>query len=133
MSNEATHAVRSQTRGWQNTALWIVKIVVALVFLAAGLAKLAGVQAMIDVFNTIGLGQWFRYVTGAVEVIGAVVLLIPSRAVFGALLLACTMVCAVITHLTVLPGSPVPAAILFALSAVIAWVQRDQIRRAIGA
>jgi hypothetical protein len=35
---------------------------VALAFLAAGGAKLAGVQAMIDIFNVIGLGQGFRYV-----------------------------------------------------------------------
>ena len=113
--------------GWRRTALWFVKILVALAFLAAGLAKLAGVQMMINIFDTIGLGQWFRYVTGAIEVIGGILVLIPSLAAFGGLLLACTMVGAVITHLTVLPGSPIPAVILFALSAAIAWVHRDQV------
>ena len=108
-------------------ALWGAKIVVALAFFAAGVAKLAGAQAMIDIFNVIGLGQWFRYVTGAIEVIGAILILIPSLAGIGALLLACTMAGAVITHLTVLPASPLPALILFALSAAIAWLHRDHV------
>jgi putative oxidoreductase len=126
--SEAISTTRPQTaQGWRRAALWVVKILVAVAFLAAGLAKLAGVQAMIDIFNVIGLGQWFRYVTGAIEVIGAILILIPSRAVFGALLLACMMVGAVITHLTVLPASPIPAVILFALSAAIAWMHRDQV------
>jgi putative oxidoreductase len=126
--SEAISTTRPQTgQGWRRAALWVVKTLVAVAFLAAGLAKLAGVQAMIDIFNVIGLGQWFRYVTGAIEVIGAILILIPSRAVFGALLLACTMVGAVITHLTVLPASPIPAVILFALSAAIAWMHRDQV------
>jgi putative oxidoreductase len=102
---------------------------VALAFLAAGGAKLAGVQAMIDIFNVIGLGQGFRYVTGAVEVTGAILMLIPSLAACGALLLACTMVGAVITHLTVLPASPIPALILSVLSAGIAWTHRDQVAK----
>ena len=126
--SEAISTTRPQTaQGWRRAALWGVKILVALAFLAAGVAKLAGVQAMIDIFNVIGLGQWFRYVTGAIEVIGAILILIPSLAGLGALLLACTMAGAVITHLTVLPASPIPALILFALGAAIAWVHRDQV------
>jgi hypothetical protein len=45
----------------------------------------------------------------AVKVTGAILMLISSLATFGALMLACTMVGAVITHLTVLPASPIPA------------------------
>ena len=43
---------------------WALKIVVALVFLAAGGSKLAGVEDMVAVFDQIGFGQWFRYVHG---------------------------------------------------------------------
>lgn len=32
---------------------------------------------MVELFNEIGLGQWFRYLTGGLEVVGAVALLIP--------------------------------------------------------
>ena len=63
----------------------------------------------------------------AVKVTGAILMLISSLATFGALMLACTMVGAVITHLTVLPASPIPALILFALCSPIAWVHRDQV------
>ena len=131
MSEELSITRPQTATGWRRNVLWGVKILVALAFLAAGGAKLAGVQAMIDLFNVIGLGQWFRYVTGAVEVTGAILMLIPSLAAFGALLLACTMVVAVITHLTVLPASPIPALILLVLSAGIAWTHRDQVAKLI--
>jgi putative oxidoreductase len=47
---------------------------------------------MVQVFEAIGFGQWFRYVTGVVEVGGALLLLVPATGFFGALLLAVTMV-----------------------------------------
>ena len=43
-------------------------------------------------FETIGVGQWFRYVTGAIEFASAVLLLTPRFAGVGALLLVPTMV-----------------------------------------
>ncbi|WP_341314016.1 hypothetical protein WN982_01010 [Paraburkholderia sp. IMGN_8] len=55
--SEEVSITRPQTEaGWRRNMLWGVKILVALTFLAARLAKLAGVQAMIDIFNVIGLG-----------------------------------------------------------------------------
>ena len=45
------------------------------------------------------LGQWFRTVTGLVEVTGAIALLIPVTAGLGRLLLAVTMCFAIFTHL----------------------------------
>ena len=64
---------------------WALQGLVAAAFLAAGSAKLAGIPFMVDLFQQIGLGQWFRVVTGAVEVTGAVALLIPGLASVGAL------------------------------------------------
>ena len=78
-------------------------------FLFAGGSKLAGQQAMVDTFGQIGLGQWFRYLTGIIEVGSAVLLLVPSLAFFGAAALVVTMIGAVITHLFVVGGSPAPA------------------------
>ena len=59
--------------------------IVAAAFLAAGSAKLAGVPYMVGLFEQIGLGQWFRVVTGVVEVTGAVALVVPGLASIGAL------------------------------------------------
>ena len=47
--------------------LLALKGLVALAFAAAGLAKLAGVDMMVATFDAIGVGQWFRYVTGIIE------------------------------------------------------------------
>ena len=54
---------------------------------------------MVALFDAIGWGQWFRYATGAIETSAAVALLIPSAAVFGAMLLIPTMIGAVATNL----------------------------------
>ena len=60
-------------------ALWVVQIALAGMFLLAGGSKLLGAPAMVTLFNTIGVGQWFRYVTHMTEespvaIVGATVL-----------------------------------------------------------
>lgn len=105
-------------------ALWVVQIATAGMFLFAGSLKLAGAPPMVAVFDAIGIGQWFRYLTGSIEVVSAVLLLIPSLAFVGALLLVPTMVGAVLTHLIIVGGSPAPAIVLLAASAGIAWARR---------
>lgn len=112
----------------QRRIVWGVRILLALAFGAAGAAKLAGVPQMVQVFDAIGAGQWFRYLTGAVEIVGAVLVLLPAAGFFGALLLAATMVGAVATHLVLIGGSPVPAAVLGLLSAFVAWRLRPAFR-----
>jgi putative oxidoreductase len=105
-------------------ALWIVQIATAAMFLLAGSSKLAGVPAMVGLFGAIGIGQWFRYLTGSIEVVSAILLLIPSLAFFGALLLVPTMVAAVLTHLFIVGGNPAPAIVLGSAAAGIAWTRR---------
>lgn len=99
--------------------LWAARILLALVFGAAGAAKLSGVPMMVEVFTQIGVGQWFRYVTGGVELTGVALLLTPATGLIGALLLTATMIGAVVTHLFVIGGSPVPAFVLGALSGLV--------------
>jgi putative oxidoreductase len=112
---------------WTSAALWVVRGLLALAFVAAGGAKLYGVPMLVDEFEHIGLGQWFRYVTGGLEIIGAILLLLPRKAALGAFLLICIMTGAVITHLFVIGGSAVPAIVLLALNAVVAYAERGQI------
>jgi uncharacterized membrane protein YphA (DoxX/SURF4 family) len=101
--------------------------IIAAAFLTAGLAKLAGVPFMVDLFAQIGLGQWFRVVTGVVEVTGAVALLIPGLASIGALWLGGTMVGAAATHVFVLHTSPAPAIVLGVLNAAVVYLRRDEL------
>ena len=113
-------------------ARWTLQGVVAVAFLGAGAAKLASVPAMVVIFDHIGIGQWFRYVTAVVEITGAVLLMWPGRSGLGALLLACTMAAALFTHFTILGGNWGPAAILFLLNLLIMWLNRAQIEAAFG-
>src|SRR5258707_15204759 len=83
---EMSDSAASQSRAATIT-LWVVRIIIAALFLLAAFMKLTGTQMEVDVFNTVGLGQWFRYVTGLMELIGAVTLLIPAVSAFGAVLL----------------------------------------------
>ena len=101
--------------------VWGVRILLALAFGAAGVAKLAGAQQMVQVFDAVGFGQWFRIVTGVVELAGAVLLLVPATGFFGGVLLLATMVGAVATHLVLIGGSPLPALVLGALAAFVTW------------
>ena len=106
---------------------WTLQGILAAAFLAAGFAKLAGVPFMVDLFEQIGLGQWFRIATGIVEVAGAIALLVPGLASIGALWLGFTMVCAVATHVFVLHTSPVPAIVLGVLNAVVRYLRRNEV------
>jgi putative oxidoreductase len=108
-------------------ALWVTQIALAAMFLFAGGSKLAAAPAMVDLFAAIGLGQWFRYVTGAIEVIAAVALLIPSAAVFGAMLLIPTMFGAAIANLFIGQSPAVPLVLLL-VAAAVAWSRRNQLQ-----
>ena len=46
---------------WKSVSLWIVRGLLAFVFLGAGGAKLYGVPLMVEEFAHMGFGQWFRY------------------------------------------------------------------------
>ena len=108
-------------------ALWVTQIALAAMFLFAGGSKLVGAPAMVTLFNAIGWGQWFRYVTGAIEISAAVALLIPSVAVFGAILLVPTMVGAVTANLF-LGQSPAVPLVLLLVAAAVAWTRRHQLQ-----
>jgi putative oxidoreductase len=101
--------------------LWTLQILSAAMFLFAGSLKLIGVPIMVQEFGVIGLGQWFRYLTGGIEVVSAVLLLIPALAAYGAAALAVTMVGAIITHLFIIGGSPLIPILLLASTVTIAW------------
>ena len=108
--------------------LWVLKVLAAVAFLMAGFAKLTSAEMMVTVFDGVGIGQWFRYVTGAIEVVGAVVLFLPRKAAYGAGILALTMIGAIFTHLALIGGSPVPALVLLVLTATITWAHKDQLK-----
>jgi putative oxidoreductase len=109
-------------------ALWLTQVALALMFLMAGGSRLAGVPAMVSLFDAIGLGQWFRYVTGVIEFTSGIALLVPAAAVFGALLLIPTMLGAIVTDVFIVRASPVVPLLLLLGAAAVAWNRRHQLR-----
>jgi uncharacterized membrane protein YphA (DoxX/SURF4 family) len=112
-----------------NVILWILQSLAAVVFLLAGGAKLAGAAVTIVAFDEIGIGQWFRYVTGGLEVICALLLLILRAAAIGAALLAATMLGAIVTHRFIIGGSPAIAIALLVIMSIVAWKRRPVFSR----
>jgi putative oxidoreductase len=108
-------------------AVWVLQAIVAAAFFAAGGAKLAGAPFMVQLFAQIGIGQWFRHVTGAVEIIGAFALITPRLSSVGGLWLGATMLGAVTAHLFVLHTNPAPAIVLGLLSVTIIYLRRDEL------
>jgi uncharacterized membrane protein YphA (DoxX/SURF4 family) len=130
-----THAnTAAPTRGtgrgkaWHLT-LWVLQVLGAVSFLFAGYQKLAGDPQMVALFATIGLGQWFRYLTGTLEILGAIALLIPRLRVLGALGLVGVMVGALITNFAI-GISPVPALGELLIVAIVAWGRRRELNSA---
>ena len=111
---------RRSSRG-KEIALWSLQALTAAAFLMAGFGKLSGQPMMVQMFEKLGIGQWFRYLTGSIEVVSAILLLVPRFIPVGAALLVCTMIGAVIAHLAVLGGSPVPALILGIFAGIVLW------------
>ena len=109
-----------------NVVLWILQVGAAGMFLMVGFFKLSGDPRMVGLFDAIGLGQWLRYVTGSLEVGGAVLLLIPRLSGLGALLLVSVMLGAVATHLFIVGGSALGATILLIVTGVVAWGRRKR-------
>ncbi len=105
-------------------SVWSLQLVSAAMFLFAGGLKLAGAEPMVQLFDALGVGQWFRYATGGIEVTAAVLLLTPRFAVIGALLLVPTMIGAVATHAFVVGGSSAMPALLGVAAAAIVWLRR---------
>jgi len=77
-----------------NIGDWMIRLGVAIVFLIAGAEKFSATNPnshWVSMFNQIGLGEWFRYFTGVVEVLGAALILIPRTLLIGVALLSVTM------------------------------------------
>jgi putative oxidoreductase len=111
-----------ETRGRQDVLIsWILRLAVAVVFLSVGAAKFEAAGMWVTLFDQIGFGAWFRYLTGILQVAGALLVLLPRTFPIGIALLACTMAGAVAVWI-VRFGAPqnaiIPGVILVALVAI---------------
>ena len=123
---ESTRSGSGSTGKILKVVLWVLQIAAAGMFLMVGFLKLSGNAQLVGLFEAIGLGQWFRYLTGTLEVAGAFLLLLPRTSGLGALMLAGVMTGAVVTHVFIVGGSPLGAIILLVVTGVVAWRRRQR-------
>ncbi len=106
----------------------VLQGLLALAFLMAGSTKLLGIPMQVDSFKRYGYPQWFRLVTGAVEVTGAAGMVVgvwvAEIAIAAGFWLAATMVGAVYTDLFrrggASPSRAAAPAVLLALAVAVA-------------
>jgi uncharacterized membrane protein YphA (DoxX/SURF4 family) len=107
-------------------ALYAAQAVLAAQFAAGGLLKLTGHPQMVDLFTRIGAGQGFRSLIGALELAGAVGLLVPRLCRPAALGLVGLMLGATVTNVAVLGQSPALPVAFLLVSALIAYGRRPR-------
>ena len=81
---------------------WILRLIAAYILLQTLRFKFIGLPESIYIFTKVGMEPWGRLVSGIVELIGAILLLIPRTTAWGALLALGTISGAIYFHLTTL-------------------------------
>src|SRR6266496_108395 len=112
--------------------LWALQALLAIQFAGAVSLKLGGAQQMVDLFTQIGAGQWLRYLVGALELAGAVGLLLPRLSGLAALGLVGLLVGATATNLLVIDQGPWLPLGLLPVSALVTWARWPQTKTLAG-
>ncbi len=108
-------------------AIRVLRVLLGLAFLTIGVANLTGSLHSVQTFAAFGWGQWFRYLTGILDLTGALLVFVPRWTCYGALLLTCTVGLAAVLSLT-RPRDLWPALSLTLLAAMLAWLTRPRKR-----
>ncbi len=104
--------------------LWVLKLVASAFFLYAASLKLASQPNMVAEFGTIGFGQNFRLLTGAIEVIGVALLLWPRTTLYGVGILLCVCAGAFAAQIGPLHGDIIHVLACIAALLGIGWLAR---------
>ena len=114
---------------------WTLRIVVAALFLQTLFFKFTGAPESVYIFETLGAEPWGRIGSGIVELIAAVLLLVPATKIYGALLSLGVISGAIGSHLTKL-GIEVQgdggllfglALVIFVASLALVGLHRDEL------
>ncbi|WP_042169254.1 DoxX family protein [Paenibacillus gorillae] len=103
----------------------VLQSLLAFAFLFSGISKVAGVKMQVESFNHLRLPQWFRVITGLVQLVSVAALIIgywePSWTAAGALLLSLVAIGGFLAH--VRAGDPfkndVPIVVLGVIAIVL--------------
>lgn len=81
---------------------WSVRVVAAVVLLQTLYFKFSAAPESVYIFTRVGAEPWGRIGSGIVELIAAILLIVPRSAWLGAAIAAGVMAGAIISHLTLL-------------------------------
>jgi hypothetical protein len=125
-TTSARRRVAERHRGI-NLAVWVVQVLLAGTYVMASFSKLTANPQAVAGFTEMGLGTTGMYIIGALELAGAIALLIPRLCGLAGAAFVALMIGAVIA--TVLTAGPTmalfPAAVLVLVS-VVAWTRRQR-------
>jgi putative oxidoreductase len=115
-------AVRSRTA---SIALWVLQVLLAAAFVMAAVTKFTRYPEAVATFDRIGFGHWFMYLVAALELAGAVGLLIRNLSGPAALALTGILTGAILTQLLLFaPATAITPAAYLVPIAIIAWGRR---------
>jgi uncharacterized membrane protein YphA (DoxX/SURF4 family) len=104
---------------------WLLRALIGVAFIFFASMKLSSQPRMVAEFTHVGLGQWFRYFTGSLELIGGISVLIPRVSALGAALLLIVVGGAFVAQLVVLHGDVIHAIVIALLLATLIYLQRS--------
>ncbi|WUD73615.1 DoxX family protein [Streptomyces sp. NBC_00510] len=118
-----TTTAPSRDRSRADTAVWALQILLALFFaLASATPKLIAHSSAAESFDTIGYGNWFMYLIGALELAGAIGLVVPRLAGIAAVAFIGLMAGAFTFQVVYFDGENAATPIVIAaLMGVVAW------------
>ncbi|MDB4900592.1 MAG: hypothetical protein JWN53_2400 [Gemmatimonadetes bacterium] len=128
LARHATDPSRPEWHWSRMLVLELTELVLAGTFILVGGAKLIGRADMITLFHDIGVGNWLRYLTGIIEVGGAMLMVVPVATSASALLLGALMIAATLIELLVLHRPPIAAAACMSGHSYIAWARLSRPR-----
>ncbi|MBX2891096.1 MAG: DoxX family protein [Saprospiraceae bacterium] len=119
----------------KNILVWLLRLLVAGILLQTLFFKFTGAPESVWIFQTLGMEPWGRIGSGVVELVASALILWPRATGLGAVVALGVMSGAILSHLTQL-GIEVQgdggllfylALLVFAGSAVLAWLHRREI------
>ena len=107
--------------------VWILRILMAALFLFASYMKLSGQPMMVEEFGLFGVGQWFRYLTGLLELAGGIAIVVPPISVFGAMLLLAVDAGALVAQLAVIHQDWIHTIVIGGILVTLIYLQRARL------
>lgn len=89
-------------RNKQSIVSWLLRLVAAVILLQTLFFKFTAAEESVKIFSALGVEPWGRIGAGTMELLAAILLLIPRTAAIGALLSLGVIGGALVSHLTVL-------------------------------